>query len=110
MLIFLILNYGIIHFCLRDVSVPLFVCLSGALLITKKDSFIVFIKKRFNKVIIPYIFWVVIFIILELFIYKIKNPWDLILNTISIPPTGIGVFFLVCTNDNGSVYNNFYFK
>ena len=35
--------------CLRDISVPLFVCVSGALLITKKDTIITFLKKRVNK-------------------------------------------------------------
>ena len=43
--------YSLLFNSLRDVSVPLFVCLSGALLITKKDSFIVFINGFINKLI-----------------------------------------------------------
>ena len=85
--------YSLLFNSLRDVSVPLFICLSGALLITKKDSLGTFVKKRFNKVIIPYIFWVIIFIISEAKIFKINNLFDFILETISFPPTGHGVIF-----------------
>jgi len=84
--------YSLFFNSLRDVSVPLFVCLSGALLITKNDSPMVFIKKRFSKVIIPYLFWVIIFIIFEIIIFKITNPIDFIYKTISFPPIGHSVF------------------
>lgn len=85
--------YSLFFNSLRDVSVPLFVCLSGALLITKKDSLMIFVKKRFNKVIIPYIFWVILFIIFEVKIFKINGLFDFILKTISFPPIEHGVIF-----------------
>ncbi len=49
--------------CFRDFSVPIFVMLSGALLIGKKDSLITFFKKRLSRIFIPFIFWVFISII-----------------------------------------------
>ena len=49
--------------CFRDFSIPIFVMLSGALLIGKKDSFKDFFKKRLSRIFIPFGFWVVIYII-----------------------------------------------
>lgn len=85
--------YALFLNSLRDVCVPLFVTISGALLITKKYPIIVFIKKRFNKVIVPYVFWIIMFIIFEIMIWKINDPFTFILNTISIPPVGRPVLF-----------------
>ena len=84
--------YSLFLNSLRDVSVPLFITVSGALLITKKYPITVFIKKRFNKVIIPYVFWVIMFIIFEIIILKNSNPINFILNTVSIPPVGKSIF------------------
>lgn len=47
--------------CLRDFSVPIFVMLSGALLIGKKDSLTKFFKKRLSRILIPFIFWYIIY-------------------------------------------------
>lgn len=47
--------------CFRDFSIPIFVMLSGALLIGKSDSFKDFFKKRLSRILIPFIFWVVIY-------------------------------------------------
>ena len=49
--------------CLRDFSIPVFVMLSGALLIGKKDSFNDFFKKRLSRIFIPFFFWVIVYII-----------------------------------------------
>ncbi|MDO5823304.1 acyltransferase [Methanobrevibacter sp.] len=49
--------------CFREFSVPLFVMLSGALLINKKDSLIKFFKKRLSRLLIPFLFWVLIYIL-----------------------------------------------
>ena len=83
--------YSLFLNSLRDVSIPLFISLSGALLITKKDSVKVFIKKRFKKVIVPYIFWLLVFLIFEI---QIRNVpvMEFIFNTLSFPPIGPGVF------------------
>lgn len=58
--------------CLRDFSVPIFVMLSGALLLNRKDSLIPFFKKRLSRIFIPFIFWAV-FYILYSFIYIEKS-------------------------------------
>lgn len=59
------LNFYISSFydCFRDFSVPIFVMLSGALLIGKKDSFIAFFKKRLSRILIPFLFWTIISIV-----------------------------------------------
>ena len=49
--------------CFRYFSIPIFVMLSGALLIGKKDSFKDFFKKRLSRIFVPFIFWVVIYVI-----------------------------------------------
>ena len=49
--------------CFRDFSIPIFVMLSGALLIGKKDSFRDFFKKRLSRIFIPFVFWVFVYII-----------------------------------------------
>lgn len=54
--------YALFLNSLRDLGVPLFVILSGCLLLNKKETFISFTKKRVSRVIIPCLFWVFIFI------------------------------------------------
>lgn len=90
--------YSVLMNSLRDVSIGLFVALSGALLIKKKDSLIVFFKKRLSRVILPYVFWVIVFIIFGIICitkgYYFKcSISELIINTASISPTGPGNFF-----------------
>ncbi len=48
---------------LRSIGLPLFVVLSGCLLLNRKESLISFAKKRISRVIIPYLFWIFVFII-----------------------------------------------
>lgn len=48
--------------CFRDFCIPIFVMLSGALLIGKKDTLISFFKKRLSRIFIPFIFWCIIYI------------------------------------------------
>ena len=49
--------------CFRDFSIPIFVMLSGALLIGKKDTLVKFFKKRLSRLFIPFLFWALIYII-----------------------------------------------
>jgi len=42
-------------------SVPLFVMLTGYLLIPKADHFIEFIKKRSSRILLPFLFWSIIY-------------------------------------------------
>lgn len=47
---------------LRDIGVPLFIVISGALLLNRKETLVKFVKKRVSRVIIPYVFWMIVFI------------------------------------------------
>jgi surface polysaccharide O-acyltransferase-like enzyme len=48
--------------CFRDFSIPIFVMLSGALLIGKKDTLLKFFKKRLSRLFIPFLFWVLVYV------------------------------------------------
>ena len=48
---------------LRSLGLPLFVILSGCLLLNRTESLTTFAKKRVSRVIIPYLFWIFIFFI-----------------------------------------------
>ena len=48
---------------LRSPGLPLFVVLSGCLLLNRTESLTTFAKKRVSRVIIPYLFWIFVFII-----------------------------------------------
>lgn len=64
----------------RFIGIPIFVMLSGALLINKNYSLSDFVKKRFNRVFIPFIFW---FIVYVLFYYAVNSnalTFDLIIS------------------------------
>lgn len=50
------------HF-LNYISIPIFVMVSGALLVNKDYKTKIFIKKKFNRIFIPFIFWVIIYIL-----------------------------------------------
>lgn len=56
-------NFAVVIDCFRDFSIPIFVMLTGALLLNKDYSLSNFVKKRFNRVFVPYLFWLCIFII-----------------------------------------------
>lgn len=49
--------------CFRDFSIPVFVMLSGALLLNRSESFKVFFKKRLSRLLIPFFFWVIVYIV-----------------------------------------------
>lgn len=53
-----IFSYG--FFALTKISVPLFVMVSGALLIPKEESYRTFFTKRVIHVLIPWIFWTIL--------------------------------------------------
>lgn len=58
-------QFGVMHWSVTlwhiiYIAVPLFVMLSGALLLGKDESLGVFFKKRFKRVLIPFIAWSVI--------------------------------------------------
>ncbi len=51
-----------VHFAIAKTSVPLFVMLSGALLLTKAESSKDFYTKRLRRILFPWIFWSIIYI------------------------------------------------
>lgn len=53
-----------------QIGVPIFVMLSGALLINRDYSIGEFFKKRFNRVFIPFVFWVLVFIASEILLFN----------------------------------------
>jgi len=56
--------YGVAFLdCLRDFSIPIFVMLSGTLLLNRHESFKLFFKKRLSRLLIPFVFWVLIYFI-----------------------------------------------
>ena len=61
--------------CFRDFSIPIFVMLSGALLINRKDSLGDFFKKRLSRLFIPFVFWVIVYSIYSA-VY-IKHSFDI---------------------------------
>lgn len=90
------LNYFIISSvfdCFRDFSIPIFVMLSGALLIGKKDTLADFFKRRLSRLFIPFIFWVIVYAIYS-FIFithsiDLSYAWDIF----SGAPGTLGVTF-----------------
>ena len=93
-------NYSLFLYSLGDIGVPLFVILSGALLINKKETIITFAKKRMNRVIFPYLFWGFIFIFCALIfkeygsaLVNFSNIKDLIFAVFAVQPRGAAIFF-----------------
>lgn len=51
-------------FSLTRVGVPLFFTVSGALLLTRKHVIEEFLKKRFKRVVLPFVFWIITYILI----------------------------------------------
>lgn len=85
--------YALFLNCLRDIGVPLFVALSGSLLLDRKETLIKFAKKRLTRVVIPYLFWGIIFILVFSFIFNEGSIMDIASNVFSISPKGTANFF-----------------
>lgn len=84
--------YALFLNSLRDIGVPLFVILSGSLLLDKYEPLKTFAKKRITRVLVPYLFWGTIFILAFAFVFN-NNLNDLIFNVFSLTPEGIANFF-----------------
>lgn len=59
---------GTMRFC-----VPIFVMVSGALLLSKRYSLKDHLKKRIQKVLSPFIFWSIIYILIDLILPVLKG-------------------------------------
>jgi surface polysaccharide O-acyltransferase-like enzyme len=52
-------------FAIYKTCIPLFVMLSGALLLPKKETYSVFFKKRVNRLLAPWLAWTVVFLFVQ---------------------------------------------
>lgn len=88
------LSYFVIFFsAAKFIGIPLFVMISGALLINKDYSLKTFIKKRFNRVFIPFIFWAIIYIIFSKLVMNRKLSFDNSIDIIIGTSGKIGTIF-----------------
>lgn len=60
-------NIGILFEVLGRFGVPIFLMLSGVLLLNKEYTIHEFLKKRFPRIIYPLLFWMIIFVIVSYF-------------------------------------------
>lgn len=60
-----------IYDSLARVSVPLFVMLSGALLLSKQESYVSFFRKRLQRVIVPWIFWTGVYVFWQITFHQL---------------------------------------
>lgn len=68
---------------LRQFCIPIFVMISGALLVNKDYSVSTFIKKKFNRIFIPYIFWAMILVLFSFLLINLGIK-DYLINSYSI--------------------------
>ncbi|MFY0714757.1 acyltransferase family protein [Seonamhaeicola sp. NFXS20] len=58
-------------------SVPIFLMISGALLLNKDYDLMEFLKKRFVKIMLPFLMWSIIYSLLNRYVFK-KGSFDII--------------------------------
>ena len=63
-------------FSLTRIGVPLFFTVSGALLLTRKHDIGKFLKKRFKRVVLPFAFWIIVYLIFGVVILKYQPSVD----------------------------------
>ena len=56
-------------FSLTRIGVPLFFTVSGALLLTRKHVIMEFLEKRFKRVVLPFAFWIIVYMILGVILW-----------------------------------------
>ena len=64
----------------RFIGVPVFVMLSGALLINKNYSLGNYVKKRFSRVFVPFIFWCIVYVLFYVLVVNKDLTYDLAIN------------------------------
>jgi len=78
-----------LYLCFGRLGVPLFIMLSGALLLapSKKDEAIgVFFRKRFSRVGLPFLFWAGVYFLWNVFIEKQQVTSAFIINGVLLGP------------------------
>ncbi|MBP6882733.1 MAG: acyltransferase family protein [Candidatus Levybacteria bacterium] len=71
-------------------SVPLFVMVSGALLLGKVESYRVFFKKRASRILLPWLLWSCIFFFVE----KSSSLFTVVMTRFWFMPLIAGIYFL----------------
>ena len=61
----------------QGIGVPLFVLLSGALLLGRLDSPVVFLKKRITRVLVPFVMWSILLYGIYYFVEPTNYGFDL---------------------------------
>ncbi|WP_295112339.1 acyltransferase [uncultured Methanobrevibacter sp.] len=79
--------------CFRDISIPVFVMLSGILLLNRKDSFKNFFQKRLSRILIPFIFWAIVYAIYDFIYVGHVFDWNVLFNIFIAKPGTLGVTF-----------------
>lgn len=65
-----------IPYLYAQLGVPLFVMVSGALLLGRNDSLISFFQRRIRAVLFPWVFWIGVYVFIDLFFYqKHSGAW-----------------------------------
>lgn len=93
--------YSLFLNSLRDIGVPLFVMISGALLLNRKESLVKFIEKRMKRVVVPYVFWMFMFVIL---LYVFSNLGIYFNGNVSFVDAFFNIFTIVYPKGIPTVY------
>lgn len=68
-------------FSLTRIGVPLFFTVSGALLLSRKYDVKKFLAKRFRRVFLPFLFWIIVYIIVGIIVWHYDLTFTYIVNT-----------------------------
>lgn len=68
-------------FSLTRIGVPLFFTVSGSLLLTRKYEVKKFLEKRFKRVFLPFLFWIIVYIIAGVMIWHYEFNFEYVMNT-----------------------------
>lgn len=63
-------------FSLTRIGVPLFFTVSGALLLTRKHDIKLFLEKRFKRVVLPFAFWIIVYLVLGVMVWHYQPTLD----------------------------------
>ena len=63
-------NVALVYNSFGKIGVPVFLMLTGVLLLNNKLSIANFIKRRYPRVLIPFIFWIALFIVFDFYVLR----------------------------------------
>lgn len=86
--------WGNAYDSLARASVPLFIMLSGALILGKREDTRTFFKKRFSRLLFPFVFWVVVYINWRIFYIGEVLPVDKMIIAIFTGPVYYHLWYL----------------